>query len=141
MSYVKGHHVNRVIPIKTMVRAYELYKTTDLRIKEIARALCVDDRKLRRAIAKAESDGLVKTIPYKGVNKKIIDALNGVANGLTSKEIGEKTGDGISIRRAISYAYNAGYLTRIIQKKNRKSVAVVYKYYLNKKLEISYEGN
>lgn len=107
----RGSHT---IPVAVLVRSYELWMSTDLSIREIARAVGVNYRTLHQAIKIAELKGLYGGhLPARGGTVfKVIDCIT-TGGGLTSPEVQNITGLGKAVaRQAIYTAYRRGLVSR-----------------------------
>ncbi|WP_158657910.1 winged helix-turn-helix domain-containing protein [Agarilytica rhodophyticola] len=79
------------IPLNKLVRAYELYMTTDMDLKQISRALLLKYTTLRSAIKRAELKGLVGEYIPQTSTKVVLNCIQ-TYGAMTAREVADHTG-------------------------------------------------
>lgn len=107
------YRLSKAVPLGTLIRAYELWCSTDMSKCEVARALGVNERTLTSTMQKAEEGGLWTERKVSGVNPYILDYLRNQP-GKTCRQIAKATGlERESLNKRVSYLYKRKELRRV----------------------------
>lgn len=120
---MKVYRLSKAVPLETLIRAYELYSSTDMSKTEVAKVLGLNKRTLTSTLQKAEADGLWVERAIGGASQMVLNYLN--ANpGKTCAQIAKATGlEAGALKKRVFHMYKRGKLRRI------KPKGKPYRYY------------
>ena len=123
----KKYNVSNKIPLPLLVKAYEIWITTDLTQRQVAKALGVHHRTLNQAIVTAERRGLYGTYkPAFGI--KIVQRfIETNQSKLTTREISEHLNLGLDVTKQACYKLHKEKLIK--RRKLEGATPITYLYY------------
>ena len=112
-NYKTGTNVTHTIKLRTLARAYELWCSTDMSQREVARTLNVPHRTLVQAIRSAETRGLYGSYKPTSSRRIIVEFMARCPDALTINEISLKLNLGLDVtKQAVYRCYKEGLFTR-----------------------------